>query len=1048
VVYKFTYCLALLLLVAALNGQNIRDLRFDRITTEKIIIEKGLSQNTGLCIMEDHYGFMWFGTWDGLNRYDGYDFSVFDNESGLSNNTVRDLFEDRKGMIWIATEGGLDRLDPVKKEIQVFRYDAASQNNLSNDFVTDIHPDGHMLWVATADGLNKMDMTDYTFTHINFFSLDAPRQQSNYINKVYLDSGGNLWVCTRYGLHYRDAAEEQFIPYYHSSSDVNSIPGNVVTTILQESENIFWIGTTSGLCRINKKTNDIDRYYLNPLDDNSLSNNTITALLKDSNGDIWIGTPNMLNIYLPDGDNFLRYKNTNSSVSLSNNDIRSLFQDVKGDIWVGTYKGINKLDRSHSRFPLYHHIPADQQSLSNNIVYSIFEDRNGNPLIGTYGGVNIMDREKETFTVLKYIPGNPNSLTSDKIRTVLEDSERRIWIGTESSGISIYNPTDGSFEHIRHHPGDTTTLIDNRIMSMKEGYDGKIWIGTRGGMDLYDPLKKKLKHFYYDPLDNSGITSPIIWCFYLDEENKMWVGTDNGLLVFNEEGNRVAAYFNNPADEFSISGNRILFIGQDEEGLFWIGTIGMGLNKFDTIQRKFHSYKEKDGLPNNVIYAALSDGRDNLWISTNMGLVKFDKGNETFVVYDAKDGIQGNEFNGGAYFKNSKGELFFGGMSGFNLFDPEEITINEAKPTVVITDVKVFGESLDRNFYNGDTIALNFNDNFFSIEFTALAFTNPSKNLFRYKLDNYDDEWNSVGANQRSAVYKKVVPGEYTFHILAANNDGIWNEEGVRLTILISPPWWETWAFRLPFALFIIASFWVVIYYRFKNLKKKHEVEKKMLDIEKQVFSMEQKALRLQMNPHFIFNTLNAIQSFIVANETEKAIPYLAKFSHLMRMILANSSEEYIPLNDELKSIRYYMDLEKLRFDNKFEYHIRIANDMDTEFIEIPPMIIQPYIENAIIHGLIHKEDKGRLDLTMEIRNKSILCTIIDDGIGRDKSNELREKSGIKRQPRGMIITEQRLDILKKQKNEDFDVQIKDLYDNNEEPNGTRIDITFHYRNI
>jgi sugar lactone lactonase YvrE len=552
---------------------------------------------------------------------------------------------------------------------------------------------------------------------------------------------------------------------------------------------------------------------------------------------------------------------------------------------------------------------------------------------------------------LTHDPENDNSIASNKIRAIAEAPDGKIWIGYENHGIDSYDKVSKKIEHFQYTPGDTNALLDNRIVALEVDPRGRIWIGTRAGLNVYDPRTEKHIHFAFEPVDPGSLVSPVVLGLYFDSKGIMWAGTDYGVHLFDQGLNRIGSYFPEPENPKGLKGGRIMFIGEDFDGYYWLGTIGSGLSRFEPSTGEFINFSEKDGLPNNVTYAALDDGNGFLWISTNKGLTKFDKKNESFVVYDAKDGIQGNEFNAGAYFRNKEGELFFGGMNGFNVFHPEDIKVNMTKPKIVITEVSIYNEQIPGTFYDGDTIVLRHTDNFFSIKFSALEYTNPSKNIFRYKLENYDKDWINTNAARRVAEYKKVSAGNYVFRVIGANNDGIWNQEGATLYLIITPPWWETWAFRIPFALVVIISFWLIIYSRFKTLKKKHDVEKKMLGIEKEMFEIEQKALRLQMNPHFIFNSLNAIQSFVIANDTDKAIAYLAKFSHLMRMILANSSESYIPLRDELKAVRYYIDLEKLRFDDKFDYAIELDESIDEEFVEIPPMILQPYVENAIIHG-------------------------------------------------------------------------------------------------
>jgi sensor histidine kinase YesM len=312
-------------------------------------------------------------------------------------------------------------------------------------------------------------------------------------------------------------------------------------------------------------------------------------------------------------------------------------------------------------------------------------------------------------------------------------------------------------------------------------------------------------------------------------------------------------------------------------------------------------------------------------------------------------------------------------------------------------------------------------------------------------LENYDEEWNNRDAGRRVAEYTRVSPGTYVFKLMGSNNDGVWNPEPTSLHINILPPWWDTIIFRIIFGALIFAMLWTFIYWRIRTIKRKHEVEKRVLAIEKELFDIQQKALQLQMNPHFIFNSLNAIQSFVISNDTDKAIHYLSKFSQLMRLILSNSRETSIPVKDELKAITHYMDIERLRFDNKFEYDIEVDPEIDQEFMEIPPMIIQPFVENAILHGLIHSEEPGHILIKLKLEKNFIFCSIEDNGIGRKKAQEIKDASGIKKQSRGMLITRERLEILNKQNKDKFAVNILDLEDDKGIPTGTRVEINILY---
>jgi len=521
-----------------------------------------------------------------------------------------------------------------------------------------------------------------------------------------------------------------------------------------------------------------------------------------------------------------------------------------------------------------------------------------------------------------------------------------------------------------------------------------------------------------------------------DTDSNIWVGTDKGLNKYIPSENRFIRYMHDENDLTSLSNNTIFYIYEDKTGKIWIGTSGGGLNKFNPETEQFKSYTTHNGLPNNMIYAIQEDEEGNVWVSTNLGLSKLYVIGERFVNYDVKDGIQSNEFNLGACYKGKDGKLYFGGMNGFNVFNPDEIKYNPNKPVVVVSGFRKFNEVQPVEYFNGDTIHLKYDDNFFSIEISALDFTNPSKNRYMYMLENVDKDWIIGDANKRSAEYKKVRPGTYKFKANGSNNDGLWADEVITLTIKIPPPWYSTWMFRILLLLIIILTLAIVIYRRIRRMRVKHEVEKKLLEI--------QKALRLQMNPHFIFNSLNSIQSYILTHDVEKAVQYLGKFSQLMRLILTNSANKYIPIKEEIKSITHYLDLEKLRFENKFEYRIIADKEIDQEFVEIPPMIVQPYIENAIIHGLLHKPTKGKIEIDFKIDGDKVICTVFDNGVGREKSMEIYKQSGLKRKSRGMLITKARLEILNRQSEDDFSVKVHDLKNKKDQPVGTKVELMIH----
>ena len=1046
--YLRHFILPILILASFANlcAQEIHTVNFEQIKTENIKRVKGLSQNMVNTIIQDSQGYLWFGTWDGLNRFDGYDFKIFNKLRGMSNTTINALLEDDEGIIWAGTQDGLNRLDISNMEITVFKHDPGESNSLSNNTINHLFEDmDGNLWISTVQGLDKYDKANHVFSHFDFFISDADSIRTNWINKVIQDKDGLMWIATRFGLLRFDIPNVVFTPFFHNPDEPGSISSDDINDVFEDGEGNIWVGTRNGL---NLYINDDDgfiKYYHSHNTQNSLSNNDVKAIYEDTRGTFWIGTGDKLNIFNRRSGQFFYYSNSGKNTSISNNDINYIFEDDMGTVWVGTYNGVNKVNLGLSKFNYYRRDPDNPLSLSSDIIHTVFKDTDGLIWIGTGRGVNILDRETGFFNRLNYMIDEYTNLSEERIRSLHNDSRGNVWIGTDNWGLLNYDQQNKRFRHFLSDENDPNSINSNSILWVIEDHLGYIWMGSDRGVNSFHPDSANFKSWMHNPRDTNSISSNQVWIIYEDSKNNLWFGTDNGLNLYQRESDNFISYTYNPDDPHSISANPVYGIYEDSKGNYWIGTMGGGLNHFDPKTNKFTQYNEEDGLPNNVVYISLEDKNGNLWLTTNWGMSKFNPTTLEFINYDIRDGLQGNEFNGGAWYHAVDGEMFFGGMDGLNSFIPEAIRQNNNIPRIVITEFNKFNEPLSKSFSNNDTIRLNYDDNFFSIEFSSLDFTNPAKNKYRYMLENYDEDWIQRDANRRIAEYTRVEPGSYVFQLSGSNNDGVWNEEGISLHIIILPPWWDTLIFRIIFGALIFAILWSFIYWRIRTIKRKHEVAKRMLAIEKEFFDVQQKALQLQMNPHFIFNSLNAIQSFVIANNTDKAIHYLSKFSQLMRLILSNSRENSIPVKEELKVIKYYMDIERLRFDNKFDYEVEVDEEIDPEFMEIPPMIIQPFVENAILHGLIHRKDQGLIKIILKLQSDFIFCTIEDNGVGRKKAEEIREASGIKRKSRGMLITKERLEILNKQSKEKFAVNIIDLTNEKGEASGTRVEINILY---
>ncbi|MEQ8995883.1 MAG: two-component regulator propeller domain-containing protein [Coleofasciculus sp. B1-GNL1-01] len=745
-----------------------------KLKFEHITVKDGLSQSGVATIIQDNQGMMWFGTQDGLNKYDGYNFTVYkrkeDSSISLSDNFILSLYEDHLGTIWIGTENG---------------------------------------------GLNEFDRTTEKFTHYIHDSHNLKSISSNYVSSIYEDSWGKLWVGTGGGgLNQFNRETHQFTHYTHNPDDSNSLSNNTVLSIYEDSWGKLWVGTDGGgLNQFNRETGQFIHYTHNPNDSNSLSNNTVSSIIEDRFGNLWLATSSWqvnsygtaLDKFEPKIEKFTHYTHDPANPnSLSDNIVGYIFRGNSEILWFGTgFSGIDKLDTKERKFVDYKHDPAIQQSLIDNHISSIYDSGSGLVWIGTYNkGLDKFDRETEQFTSYTHNSDKQNSLSSDNIWSIYEDHSSIVWIGTGGGGLNKFDQKTGQFTYYTNDKDNPHSLNDDYIWSIYEDHFGVLWIGTfHGGLNKFDRETERFTHYKYDPNDPYSLSDNNIFFIYEDYENILWIGTVNGgLNKFDRETEKFTRYTHNPNNPNSLSYDRVLSINEYPAGTLWIGTYGGGLNKFDIATETFTHYTENDGLPSNSVVGILADDNGNLWLSTGNGLSKFNPEAETFRNYDVGDGLQGNEFDGvKAYAKTKDGAMLFGGLNGFNLFYPDQVKDNPHIPPIVITDFRIFDKSVQLNpaISVAKEIKLSYKDDFFSFKFAALDYTNPEKNQYAYKLEGFDHDWIYSGT-RRYASYTNLDPGTYTFRVKGSNNDGVWNEEGTSLTITIIPPPWKTgWAYTL-----------------------------------------------------------------------------------------------------------------------------------------------------------------------------------------------------------------------------------------------------------
>jgi|WetSurSiteA1Bulk_404760.scaffolds.fasta_scaffold00086_6 signal transduction histidine kinase/ligand-binding sensor domain-containing protein/DNA-binding response OmpR family regulator len=805
----------------------------------RLDITHGLSHNRVNCIFKDSQGFMWFGTLSGLNRYDGYTVKVFRQDlhdsSSISDNDIISIAEDTKGRLWIVcgqrfnvydpttesfhrdpgpflreysvpgssilgihkdrtgnlwfifNQAGLYRYEARTKKGTLYTHNASDTASLSSNDISAVAQDMNgSMWIVSQQGvLEKMDISTGRITD-RFYLPKVKNNNARQFYNIYIDLDGDIWVyftIDPLGIYYVNPVKRH-IRYLHRDRSKQSLNNDIVNGVVQDDSRRIWIATDhGGINLLDKKDFSIQFLMNNPNDEKSLSQNSINTIFRDQTGIIWMGTFKKGICYY--NDNILKfrtYKNqSGNSNSLSFDDVNCFAEDKRGNLWIGTNGGgLIYFDRPSNRFFTYMNDPANPASISSNIIVSLCIDRDQKLWIGTYfGGLNCFNGKR--FIRYKHNPQDPKSLADDRVWAIFEDSQANLWVGTLGGGLDLFDRENDVFYHYR--TGGVNSVHSDFISSLTEDIGGNLWIGTASGVDVLEKQTGQFIHYGHDG-----------------------------------------------SDPRSLSNDNIYSILQDSRGNIWIGT-RVGLNLLDRTTKKFRIFRTDNGLPDNTVFTVLEDNQQNLWVSTANGLsniiyenVPYSAENSSdaytfsFRNYDESDGLQGREFNDKAGFRNSRGELIFGGANGFNIILPENITLNKQTPKIVFTDFQIFNQSvivskedrgrviLSRALNETQHITLKYKENVFSIEFAALSYFHPEKNKYKYILEGFNKDWLTTDAKLRKATYTNLDPGEYTFRVKASNNDGYWNEDGISIGITILPPLWKT-KFALVLYFFLALGF-------------------------------------------------------------------------------------------------------------------------------------------------------------------------------------------------------------------------------------------------
>jgi signal transduction histidine kinase/ligand-binding sensor domain-containing protein/CheY-like chemotaxis protein len=821
---------------------------------EHLDINAGLSQNNVLAVLQDSRGFMWFGTRDGLNKYDGYQISVYRNDprnkGSLSNNFISDIIEDHRGYIWVATRGGgLNRYDRTTDQFEVYRKDGGP-NSIPSDLITRLAEDAAgNIWIGTEDqGVIYLIPDSSRFYHYHHSDSDPTSLSGDYIRAVYVDRRQNLWVATYgNGLDRFDKNTKTFTRFVHREKDPSSLGDNKLICLFEDSRNFLWVGTDGGgLDRMDNTGPGgvFSHFKHNPGNSRGLSGNVIYGIGEGPQHYIWIGLENAgLNIYNPYTNTFQQHLHDDiDPTSLSNNSIHTAYKDNAGNMWLGSFAGgVNIYKRYSSQFMHYRHT-LDPASLSHNNVLSITEAADKKLWIGTDGGgLNRFDPATGRFEHYLHQEGNPNSICGNYVLCALQDRAGHVWMGTWGDGVTEFDPKKGIYKHFRHNPSDPASLSNNNAYAIHEDHDGNIWVGTYGGaLDLYQPETGGFSHFSFDDKDPANVNSRKIHSIFEDREGGIWLGTDGGGLTYFDKKTHQFTPYTHIEGQNSISDDRVGEIYEDEKGNFWIGTMN-GLNYYDRVTRKVQVYTKEDGLPNNVIFGILPGLKDQLWISTNKGLCLFNTATHKVKNYGTSDGLQSYEFKEHAYCKSSSGALYFGGVNGFNEFFPENIKEQVGEPPLLITGFQIFNkdvpiarDSLDatplkKAITETRNITLPYSSSVISFEFASLNYSTMERRQYAYMLEGFDKTWNFVG-NKRTATYTNLDPAKYTFKVKGLDYEGRWSPRMAVVQLTITPPYWMTWWFRLGASLMTIGVAVSLYRMRINRIKGQQTKLKQLVD--------------------------------------------------------------------------------------------------------------------------------------------------------------------------------------------------------------------------
>ncbi len=810
-------------------------------------VDKGLSQSVGNCVYQDSKGYIWFGTQNGLNRFDGYRFENFyhnfTDSFSLSDSWIYSITEDGTGNIWVGTKDGLNKLNVKTGKFSRFNYKKNYFRDVFNNNVYGLAVGSNWtILINTPPFLNLYNtQNDELKTYQNAeIEYDASVFDQNI--PIIEDSEGLIWCGTTKGLACFNPRTEKFTNYFTNPKDTNSLSSNVITALFEDKDRFIWVGTQNGLNRFNKINKQFTRFSQQKI---RLSDNFIRCIQQDFEGNIWVGTEygGLNKCYLKQ-NKIVFVETYNTQSGLLSDDVLSLFFDKSKNLWAGTLNGIAKADLKRPKFNLYRKNNGIYSvNFLDNIIAGVYKDESGKVWVGNWGkGLNIFDRKTQKVEHFSTQGKGNYYISNDFVHVIFEDNKKQIWLGTRN-GISIYNKEKNSFVPYSEffNNSDLPNFNNLRITSIKQDKENKYWVGTQNGVYIFDLNNSFSKHFVA-ATSEPRISSNLIYNIICDKDGDIWIATSNGLDWYNVKNQSFTHFQRETGNVNSLSNNFVVALCEDFEGKIWIGT-NDGVNVFDKKTRKFSLYSKENGLPSNITYEILEDNRKNLWFATGNGLSRFYRETKTFRTYSVEEGLQSVEFNLQSRYKSADGEIFFGGMNGLNSFYPDSLRDNDYIPPVVISGIvkNDFNKKIKIRIGENDELILNSDYYEFVIELAALDFTKPEKNKYSYKIEGLMDEYLEIGT-RNFVIVPNLSPGRYFFKVKGSNNDGIWNEIGCSLKIRIRPPWYRTNVAYVMYFLIVGSAIFLFIKIRERNLIQIQNIlERKVAERTAEVIRQKQK---------------------------------------------------------------------------------------------------------------------------------------------------------------------------------------------------------------